>query len=424
MSTLQNDIKKLLEAQVISPETASKIEAYYQSQKTNSPNRLFTVFGVLGALLVGLGVILILAHNWDEFSKTTKTIFAYLPLLIGQIAVGYSLFKNKSTTYKEASGTFLFFAVGACMALISQIYNIPGNISSYLLTWLLLCAPLIYLLKSNTLTILHLVFLTYYGCELGYFTGGDKSPWLYIALLAVALPFYINKLKTEAHANSTSVLNWLFPLSVTICLGTFVTNKADYIGYLMYISWFGVLYNIGRLPYFYNQKLRRNGYLVLGSLGTIVLLLFTTFRWFWKDLVRNSDITETFIITMLLIGVGVWLLLKHYAKNKLLGANLFQYVFVIMLVLFGIGLVDNIIPTVLSNILVFVLGISAVKIGADQFHFGILNYGLLIVTALITCRFFDTNMSFVVRGLLFVAVGVGFFITNYIMLKRQREALK
>ena len=36
------------------------------------------------------------------------------------------------------------------------------------------------------------------------------------------------------------------------------------------------------------------------------------------------------------------------------------------------------------------------------------------------CRFFDTNMSFVIRGLLFVAVGVGFFITNYVMLKKQK----
>jgi len=54
-------------------------------------------------------------------------------------------------------------------------------------------------------------------------------------------------------------------------------------------------------------------------------------------------------------------------------------------------------------------------------HFGILNYGLVIITALIFCRFFDTNMSFVIRGLLFVLVGVGFFAANYVMFKKQKS---
>ena len=33
------------------------------------------------------------------------------------------------------------------------------------------------------------------------------------------------------------------------------------------------------------------------------------------------------------------------------------------------------------------------------------NYGLIIITALVICRFFDTDLSFVLRGLLFISVG-------------------
>ena len=72
------------------------------------------------------------------------------------------------------------------------------------------------------------------------------------------------------------------------------------------------------------------------------------------------------------------------------------------------------------NLLVFALGILTILKGANQNHLGILNYGLLIITALVVCRFFDTNISFVIRGLLFVGVGVGFFMTNYWMLKKRR----
>ena len=103
------NFQKLIKNEVISQEVASKIESYYKSKQENSPNRLFTVFGVLGSLLVGLGIILILAHNWDDFSRTIKTVFAFVPLVIGQFLVGYSILKKKSSTWREASGTFFIF---------------------------------------------------------------------------------------------------------------------------------------------------------------------------------------------------------------------------------------------------------------------------------------------------------------------------
>ena len=420
-SKIQNDINELVEAQIISSEVAVNIENYYQSKKTDSPNRLFTVFAVLGSTLVGLGIILILAHNWDHFSRSVKTMFAFAPLILGQFFVGYSILKKKSTTWKESSGVFLFFAVGASMALVSQIYNIPGNFSSYMLTWILLCAPLIYLLKSHALAILHIVFATNYACAFGYFDGND-TPWLFLLLLAILLPHYYQLLKHKSAHNITSIFNWLLPLSVVVVLGAFVDRSGEF-GFLMYVIFFGLLYNIGKMPFFNNQKLRRNGYLVLGSLGTIYMLMLTSFEWLWQDILRHDLIfgTQEFYVSIVLFLITLGVLVYSYSKQWIQSFNLFQYAFIIFTIIFFIGLSGSILPTVLINLIVLVLGIVTIKIGADKFHFGILNYGLLIITALIVCRFFDTNMSFVIRGLLFVSVGVGFFITNYMMLKKQKS---
>jgi len=421
-SKIQNDIKELVKEQVISQELALKIESYYQSKQIDSPNRLFTVFAVLGSTLVGLGVILILAHNWDDFSRAIKTTFAFLPLIIGQLFVGYSILNDKSTTWKEASGVFLFFAVGSSIALVSQIYNILGDLSSYLLIWTLLCLPLIYLLKSNALSILHIIFATYYTVEYGYFYNSIGTPWLYILLIAAILPYYNSLLKQSATANITSVFNWLMPLSAVIVLGAFVESNGAF-GYLMYISLFGLFYNLGKLPYFNNQKLRRNGYLILGSLGTIYMLLLASFEWLWKDVLFYTisfNSQELYIYIILFIS-ALAVLMYSKIKNWLKRINLFQYVFIIFSIVFFIGLSSDIIPVILINLLILALGIMAIKIGADKLHFGILNYGLLIISILIVCRFFDTNISFVLRGLLFVMVGVGFFLTNYMMLKKQKS---
>lgn len=419
-SKLIKELPELVENDVISKDVASKIERYYQSKASDTPNRLFTVFGVLGSILVGLGLILILAHNWDNFSKTIKTLFAFAPLIIGQVLVGFSILKKKSQTWKEASGVFLFFAVGASIAMVSQIYNIPGNFTNYMLVWILLCTPLIYLLKSHALALLHLVYATVYACNYGY-ANGSKAPWLFLVLLLLLLPYYINLIKSRPKANITSIFNWLVPISLVITLGAFIT-KFDELIFLSYIILFGLFYNLGKLPVFNNLKLRQKGYLVLGSFGTVVLLLIASFRWVWEDVLRISSFSgkeTTLVIVLFVVALGV--LIYLFLKKQVNKFNLFHFIFIIMTMLFFVGLKNDVSPTVITNILLLILGINAIKIGVDKMHFGVLNYGLVIITALIFCRFFDTNMSFVIRGLLFVIVGIGFFATNYIMLKKQKS---
>ncbi|RED47924.1 DUF2157 domain-containing protein [Seonamhaeicola aphaedonensis] len=422
-SKIQNEIKELVQQQVISQEIASEIEAYYHSKKSTSPNRLFTVFGVLGSLLVGLGIILILAHNWDNFSKITKTLLAFLPLIIGQGSVGFSILKNKSTVWKEASGTFLFFAVGSSISLISQIYNIPEDFNAFLLTWILLCAPLIYLLKSNTLGILHIVFMTYYAIEFGFdFLSTGNTPWYYLLLLVIVLPHYWQLIKYQFNTNITSIFNWLLPLSLTIVLIAFI-NDVDALGILMYVILFGLLYNIGKLPKFDNGRLRQNGYLILGSLGTVYMLMITSFDWFWDDLIKKpSDFnSQEAYISLVLFIIALGILVYSYIRKQIKFYNISHYAFIIFTVVFLVVFSNKYISIALINLLILVIALITIKIGTNKFHFGILNYGLLIIAILIVCRFFDTDMSFIIRGLLFVGFGLGFFLANYFMFKKQKK---
>ncbi|WP_350284297.1 DUF2157 domain-containing protein [uncultured Croceitalea sp.] len=419
-SKFERELSELLEQNIITSDTAQKITAYYHTKEEAKPNRLFTIFGVLGALLSGLGVILIIAHNWDEMPKNLKTIFAFLPLIIGQISCAYSFIKKKGGAWIESSATFLILSVGATISLVSQIYNIPGNFSNFLLVWIAITAPLMYLLRSNIAVLLHLVLITWYACELGY---GYRSPmpWWYLPLLAWVVPYYIRLQKQEAQSNIAGVLNWLLPLSPIIVLGTFTSG--DISSFLMYLGLFGLLYNLGELPQFKNQKLRRNGYTVMGSLGTITILMVLTFEWFWKDATRDSyeqiNIMLTSIPFLAAFAVLIYVHLKKHVKTF----NLFQYAFLVVGILYltnHLGYIHNII---LTNILVAALGLFAIRIGINKSSYAILNYGLLTITVLIVCRFFDTNLDFIIRGILFISVGAGFFFANYLLLKKQRKSV-
>jgi uncharacterized membrane protein len=417
-SKLERQLAELLDADIITSETAQKISTFYGTKEDAKPNRLFAIFGVLGALLCGLGIILIIAHNWDDMPKTMKTVLAFIPLIIGQIATVYSLIKKKNGAWVESSVTFLILAAGATISLVSQIYNIPGDLSNFLLVWAVITAPLIYLLRSNLAVILHLVLITCYACNFGYFFGG-QVPWWYLPLTAWVIPYYIKLQKDNPKSNIAGVLNWLIPLSLTIVLPTF-SNGSELV-FVMYIGLFGLFYNIGQLPLFNNQKLRRNGFTIIGSLGTVYLLTLLTFKWFWTDSLHGVISTNDLLISILLFATAIAVLWYVQMKNQLKDFNLFQYAFLIFGVLYLTKDLGSIHGIIITNILVAALGLFAVRIGINKNSYGILNYGLLIITALIACRFFDTNLDFVLRGILFISVGAGFFFANYLLLKKQRK---
>jgi len=280
--SLPKDISELVRAAVISQETADKINDYYRSKGGHASNRLFIVFGIFGALLVGLGIILLVAHNWDDLSRATKLFFAFLPLLTGQVLCGFVLIKKQdSITGRESATVFLFLSVGACISLVTQIYNIPGDLSSFLLTWMLLCLPLIYIMRSSIASLLYLTGITYYACETSYGFYESSESYLYWLLLLAALPYYYLLYRKKPESNFMIFHNWLIPLSVIITLGT-VAKDAGELMYIAYFSLFGLLYLVGNSTFFKLQRLKNNGYKILGLLGTIVLLLILSFDWFWQ----------------------------------------------------------------------------------------------------------------------------------------------
>ncbi|MPT35868.1 MAG: DUF2157 domain-containing protein, partial [Flavobacterium sp.] len=420
-SKIVKELPKLVDAQIISPETAKAIEHYYRNSPDTKSNSLLTIFGVLGAILIGLGIILIFAHNWDDFPKAAKVTLAFLPLVICQFFTGYAIVKQKSTVWKEVTGTFLFFSIGATIALISQIYNIPGNLSNFLLTWILLSVPVLYILKSNALALLHLLFTTYYGVETGY--GNPGYPWLYLLLIALFLPHYYSLCKHHPKGNITSVFHWLLPFSITILLGAFFSGTSR-LGFLIYISLFGLFYNTSTLSFFEEQRFIKNGYPILGVLGTSILSIILSSKWFWLEFYQANHSNTSDLILLLSIQITTLVLLGRYflkKKKDIRQINGFQVVFLVFNLIFLLALTDNLIGMILTNIVVLFMGALLIKNGSQQSDFTILNYGLVIIAVLIICRFFVIFFSFVIRGLLFIAVGVGFFYANYILLQKTKN---
>lgn len=144
---------------IISGEQARAIlGAYDFPEAAEAPrNRLVTVLLIMGAVLVGLGVILFVAANWQEISSGVKLamMFVGIPVIYG---AGFLL--RYRLDYPRVGTALIFLgciAYGAAIHLIAQTYHIPVNHPNLVLYWFLGVLPLAYVVRSQPVMVLALV---------------------------------------------------------------------------------------------------------------------------------------------------------------------------------------------------------------------------------------------------------------------------
>jgi len=426
MAKFTRELDELVANGVITPEIAENIRGFYNKPgDSKSPNAVIIAFGVIGALLVGMGIVLIIAHNWDVLPKPMKLFLGLGPLLVSQIIAGFIVVKNiQSQAWREATGVIMIFAVATAIAIVSQVYNIHGNFARFLMVWALLALPVMYVLQSRIASLLFWMIATWYATEVGFGLFKHNYPVPYFWLLAfAATPFYIQLIRKDPEANSVSFHNWVVGGSITIVLALGDYGEGGDLLIPAYITLFSIFMLIGQLPVFANRKLINNAWLIGGSAGTVGLLLFLTFE--WADLAGRSSafwLSIPGLIWAILFVIASVLLYVAGKRNGFRNVLSKSYTFLVMLVLIIIGLQEPLVSRALTNVLLLALGVYTIREGAMANKLWKMNYGLLILSILIACRFFDTDMSFVLRGLLFVAIGAGFFATNFYMIRKRRVA--
>jgi hypothetical protein len=76
----------------------------------------------------------------------------------------------------------------------------------------------------------------------------------------------------------------------------------------------------------------------------------------------------------------------------------------------------------LLNAYALLLGIDFLARGIRTKSIARANFGLLLIAALAISRFFDSDLSFVTRGVGFIVVGVGFLIANILLFRKRATA--
>jgi uncharacterized membrane protein len=423
---LANELPKLVERNIISKEQQHVIMEYYETEKKNRSNVAFVVFSIFGAILLASGIILILAHNWSDLSRPVRTVLSLMPLVVGQTLGFWVILKRRnSVAWCEGVSAFIFLAIGSSIALISQTYHIKGDLDTFLLTWMILAIPLAYVFASTTTAVLYLAGIFSWAVSV---SSGGSTAIAYWILLAAILPMLLIKKTTNGHSKQAAIIGWFISLSLIACVGLIHNGITEGFHIILFISLFLSLYIIGSLI---NTKhsVWLNPFHCVGLMGLAVIYLFLSYREIWGSLSYRAINIYGQIITVgdWVVGIGlplIAILLLGFALSR---RNWISAVMALGLPLtfLGFGLTDSHLGqgifSAIFSIYMFAGGIAYMVTGIKSNDSKTVNFGFALVSAVIVLRFFDTDLSFVVRGLVFVILGVGFLATN-VFLGRRRAA--
>ena len=266
---------------------------------------------------------------------------------------------------------------------------------------------------------LDIAFITYYGYIIGFDWNGSAQPHLYWLLLAFVLPNYYWLQKKSPNGSFMTFHHWMIPMSISTLLAPLVGFDNILFNFLLFNSLYGFYINFGQIKFTSSV----NGYIGLGALGTIIMFLMGSFRIFWQELFSLEDyyidgfgIAYNIIFLATAIGILIW----RYGKDSSILRNPLNYMFIAYIPIFFIAMSSSLIAMLLCNLIVAVLGIMIILEAVKNDNLGTLNLGLFLISVLIVCRYFDMNIPFVLRGILFILIGVGFFIANYLMFQKRK----
>jgi uncharacterized membrane protein len=428
---LLKDLAELEAQQVITAETSERIRSFYEHRQQGTSNRGGIILAILGALLAGGGLILIIAHNWDEFTKVTKTIIGLLPLLAAQALAAYTLAKQKhSKAWRECSGILLFLAIPSTISVISQVYQIEGDLAGFLLSWTLIALPIVYILSSSVVALLCIGTATWYATLTGYFEWPSTRPYLYLVMILFLAPHYYTLLKSKPRSNEMLLTNFFVCISIAIVFGSFIKVDDQYYPFVfaLYLLLFCVYWSISSVIKAAALTLNRLPFRVTGLTGILGIFFMWSFESLWERLwivwSNKFFLTPYPYLALVSLGFVIFLIRKALNEKKVWYREFVAFSFIVYLIAVLVFAKQPAFGMLIINLWILLVAVMYIRQGSRENNFGVLNFGLIILAVLALCRFFDDSVPFVWRGIFFLLTGIAFFVLNYLVMNRKKALNK
>ncbi|MBL6989575.1 MAG: DUF2157 domain-containing protein [Bacteriovoracaceae bacterium] len=161
-------LKQWVENKIITTEQSEKIKRFEQKKPSSSWAYLSIL--ILGASVMGIGVISIIAANWNLTPPFVKLIVNFASLSL----VAFGVYHSKLKGHLLRSESLLVLFIILCLAsigLISQVYHTGGHLYQALMFWSLITCVVPFISKK-----LFVPFIWSFGFFTGFSLTLAESP--------------------------------------------------------------------------------------------------------------------------------------------------------------------------------------------------------------------------------------------------------
>jgi len=418
---LLQEIDAWQQLELVDPETSKVLKDRYEQSAKKGNNFLIIMFSIIGALLIGTGIILISAKNWYDYPVFLRTAIAFLPLVASQgLAVFVVKRKYHSVAWREAVAIFSTASVFASMALVYQIFHISDSFGLYILRCGLLSLPMIYILNAAS------PLIVYYWTVLNWAalnTDAKRNMLILLLLLAAGGLFvFLQRKKADARLLYMIWITVIAGFAAVIIAGI----SAEVYPLLVIFGYFALLLSFEELP---PEMLAP--FKVIGTIGSLAIIAILTYKDVWSYIIEGLDDVYGYTMIGILLLAALVFAVRTFKRDKLKFSLAVTAIALCVLCCFwenisDMGFYYPLIPAIISNIVLLGLGVGFIVHGAKNVRLLTTNTGMAAICALIVMRFFDSEMDILWRGVVFVGLGVAFLLVNLKILsvkKRQKEVV-
>lgn len=144
---LHRDLERWLQAGLIDAATRDRIAAFEGARRR--PTLLYAL-AALGATTIGIGIVSIVAANWDAIGRSAKL---GADLALGMLLAGglyWSVTRERRFATEVLAGVDYVYVL-ASIALIGQVYQLSAPVHRALVTWSLSTGLLMILVRTPLL---------------------------------------------------------------------------------------------------------------------------------------------------------------------------------------------------------------------------------------------------------------------------------
>ena len=384
-------------------------------EKTNYNNTITIVFSILGALLVGVGAVLIFVTFWKDMSLFFKGVLSFVPLILGQASGLFVLLKKKDKVPWCEGGSVLWTAgIASTLTLIYNIFDLSIDPTTILLLIALSVMPVIGLLRSVAPLAVYYISAIYWGVET--FDRTDSILVIVASGLMVILGLVHSShlIKIEKKSHRSIFAQWI---SIT-ALTAFVTIIGAGIAEIS-LGIIGIIaLTICLCLISFKDNDMAMPYRVPGLFMTALMMFVIS--WIWFDGISTDVFTVGYTVVILVSIVITGCLTLRNAKDKFAVAYVATVLLSLIINVIGLFHVGERYDSALSEIYITILKVPAfigyilmMISGAREKKLIPINLGFIGVAGLVFVIISQSELSMLGNGLLLLAFGTVFLAINF-----------